>query len=249
MRDFEDHFSRRAKIYLQYRPTYPAELYSYLGSNAPDRHLAWDCGTGNGQAALGLARHFEHVIATDASSEQLALAQRHDRVQYRVARAEDAGLKDHSAGLITVAVAVHWFDLDRFYGEVRRVLLPKGLLAVWCYDIPLIEPRIDRILRHYALDVLQGYWPEQFHYIQEHYETLPFPFDELKPPEFTMDTTWDLSEVLGFLRSWSGTAGYQKQTGKDPLNLIRPELVEAWGPEGKKWPLHWTIFTRVGRVE
>jgi hypothetical protein len=58
---FEDHFSSHSQQYAQYRPKYPDELYTYLASLAPARSLAWNCGTGNGQAALGLAKHFDVV--------------------------------------------------------------------------------------------------------------------------------------------------------------------------------------------
>src|SRR5690606_4114436 len=68
---FEDHFSQIAASYAQYRPQYPPTLYAYLAQNAPGRALAWDCATGNGQAALGLAAYFDQVIATDASAEQI----------------------------------------------------------------------------------------------------------------------------------------------------------------------------------
>ena len=248
MREFEDHFSRRAETYVRYRPTYPEELYSYLASIAPHRRLAWDCGTGNGQAALGLADHFHRIVATDASADQLALAPFHSRVEYRVSRSESVGLETSSAALVTAAVAVHWFEFDQFYAEVRRVLTPGGLIAVWCYSLPAIEPTIDRILERYYREILSGYWPDRFCYIHEQYKTLPFPFEELTPPKFTMETVWDLTEVLGFLQSWSGTANYEKQNGHSPIELIRPQLIAAWGDEARERTLRWNLFIRLGRV-
>ncbi|RPH36316.1 class I SAM-dependent methyltransferase [bacterium] len=247
MKSFEDHFSRRAQAYLRYRPTYPQELYSYLASVAPDHRLALDCGTGNGQSAIGLADYFDRVIATDASPEQLTLAPADSRIEYRVARAEDSGLAAHSVALVTVAVAVHWFDLKHFYAEVQRVLMTQGVVAVWCYSLPTIEPGIDAILKRYLREILSGYWPERFHYIKEQYRTLPFPFKELTPPRFTMETVWDLSEVLGFLHSWSGTVNYEKRNGYSPMDLIRPELEKAWG-QTKERVLSWKLFPRVGLV-
>ncbi len=247
MRAFEDHFSSRAETYVRHRPTYPKELFSYLTSIAPDRRLAWDCGTGNGQAALGLADHFDRIIATDASLEQLARAQTHKRIEYRVARAEDAGLASGSAALVTVAVAVHWFDLEKFYAEVRRVLTGRGVVAVWCYSLPVIEPRIDAIIERYCYETLAEYWPDRFHYVNEQYRTLPFPFEELTAPRFTMETSWDLSDVLGFLYSWSGTVNYEKRKGYCPTDLIRPQLTRAWGNTNERL-LSWRLFLRVGRV-
>ena len=249
MRTFEDHFSQHAQSYLRYRPVYPRALYAYLASVAPSRHLAWDCGTGNGQAAIGLVEYFDRVTATDASTEQLAQAPAHSRIEYKTASAEDSCLARSSAALVTVAVAVHWFDLERFYAEVRRVLVPKGVTAVWCYSVPEIEPGIDAILNRYFLEILSDYWPERFHYVKEQYRTLPFPFEEITAPMFSMETRWDLADVIGFLHSWSGTLNYEKRKGHSPIDLINPELEKAWGAEGNKRILTWRIHLRVGRVE
>jgi len=248
MRPFEDHFSRRAEVYVRHRPTYPAELYSYLASQAPHRRLAWDCGTGNGQAAIGLAEYFDRVIATDASAEQITLATQHKRVEYKLARAEDAGLETGSMALVTVAVAVHWFDFDLFYDEVRRTLSHEGLIAVWCYSLPTITPGINSILDNYLHNILGGYWPDRARHMIEEYRALPFPFEELKVPSFTMITHWDLFQVLGFLESWSGTARFEEKKGYSPIELIQPQLKEEWGAEATKRRLDWKLPLRVGRV-
>jgi len=87
---FKDHFSKQAADYARFRPRYPREMFEYLGRIAPSRALAWDCATGNGQAAVGLAAVFERVIATDASEKQIANAEPHERVEYRVAPAEES---------------------------------------------------------------------------------------------------------------------------------------------------------------
>ncbi len=114
MRNFEDHLSQQAHDYARHRPHYPRELFTYLATIAPSHRLAWDCGTGNGQAARALAEHFNRVVATDASSDQLAQAIRHGRIEYRIERAEDVSLEASSVDLVTVAIAVHWFDLAPF---------------------------------------------------------------------------------------------------------------------------------------
>jgi SAM-dependent methyltransferase len=248
MRAFEDHFSRRAEAYVRYRPTYPAELFSYLASISPNHHLAWDCGTGNGQAALGLVEYFDRVIATDASPEQIARAQPHERIDYKVARAENPGVAAGSIALCTVAIAVHWFDLEQFYAEIRRVLVPEGVLAVWCYSLPKIEPDVDAIIEEYCYGTLADYWPDRFRYVREEYQTLPFPFQELPVPGFTLQTSWDLNEMIGFLYSWSGTVNYEKRHGFSPVDLIRPELARAWGRMQER-PCAWRLFLRVGRVQ
>ena len=219
-----------------------------MASIAPGRHLAWDCGTGNGQAARSLARHFDRVIATDASSEQLAHAVPHPNIEYRVERAEDVNLEPGSVDLVTVAIAVHWFDLARFYPAVRRVLVGRGVLAVWTYHLPVIDPSIDGVIERYYRDTLAGYWPARMEYVEHRYRTLPFPFDELTPPEVYMQADWELERLAGFLSSWSATQRYQAEHGQHPVQLIWPELARAWGAPDRRRRVRWPLYLRVGRV-
>ena len=245
---FEDHFSRAAQDYARHRPSYPTDLFSYLASVSPGLDLAWDCGTGNGQAALALVEHFERVVATDASADQIKHAFRHDAVEYRVEPAESVSLATGSVDLVTVAIAVHWFDFDRFYTEVRRVLKPAGVLAVWTYHLPTIEPRIDSLLRRYHGEVLKGYWPERIRYVDDRYKTLPFPFSELAPPPIHMETAWTLAQVAGFLDSWSGTRRFEAESGRHPLEEIWDQLEAAWGDANQERCLDWPLHLRVGKV-
>jgi ubiquinone/menaquinone biosynthesis C-methylase UbiE len=244
---FEDHFSKQSGLYAQYRPKYPDELYAYLASLAPGRSLAWDCGTGNGQAALGLAGYFERVYATDASGEQISRAQGHDRVEYHVEPAEHVSLDDCCVDLVTVAVAVHWFSFDEFYREVRRVLKPDGVLAVWTYSLTEISPEVDRVVHQYYYETLKGCWPERIHYLEERYETLPFPFDEIAVPAFAMERSLSLAQYAGFLDSWSATQRYQEQKGHHPLEVIWDQLLVAWGNENEPRRVRWPLYFRIGR--
>jgi SAM-dependent methyltransferase len=248
MTEFEDHFSPQADDYARYRPQYPGELFTYLASLAPGRGLAWDCGTGNGQAARELVQHFSRVVATDASSEQLAHALPHERIEYRAERAEDVSLAPGSVDLVTAAIAVHWFDLPQFYAAVQRVLAPRGVLAVWTYHLPLIDPAIDPIVARYYYDVLAGYWPERIAYVEQRYRSLPFPFDELIPPGFEMQADWALERLGGFLASWSATQRYQAESGQHPLDLVWPELSQAWGAPHQQRRVRWPLYLRIGRV-
>ena len=243
---FEDYFSQQAQDYARYRPSYPKALFSYLASISPNRRLAWDCGTGNGQAALGLAEYFEQVVATDASSDQLAQAFQHPKVVYRTEPAEKVSLETGSVSQVTVAIAVHWFDLEQFYREVRRVLQAGGILAVWTYHLPVIDPAIDAQLMKYYSDVLAGYWPLRFHYVDERYQTLPFPFEELQCPHFDMTADWDLSQLLGFLSSWTAAHKYEEEHGHHPIKRIWQELAEAWGEPQQRRFIRWPLYLRVG---
>src|SRR3989442_726826 len=149
--EFRDHFSGVAAAYATFRPQYPAELFAALADAVPRRRIAWDCATGNGQAAVGLAPHFEQVIATDGSAPQLAAALRHPRVRYLCALAETVPLAAGRIDLIATAQSLHWFDFARFFAEARRVLVPGGIVAVWCYHLAEIDPVIDvEVHRFYA---------------------------------------------------------------------------------------------------
>lgn len=245
---FEDHFSKRAREYALYRPRYPVELFAYLAAISPGRRMAWDCGTGNGQAAAELISHFDQVVATDASPDQLAQAAPHERIIYRLERAEDASLDTGTVDLVTVALAVHWFDLDQFYRQVRRVVRKGGILAVWTYHLPVMEPRIVQVLTRYYAEILAGYWPDRFLYVAERYRTLPFPFEELAPPEFEMEAEWDLGQMLGYLDTWSATRRFQEERDVHPVKMVWPALVEAWGDPERKRAIRWPMYIRVGRV-
>lgn len=244
---FEDHFSKQAVAYARHRPRYPDQLYKYLAALVAEQELAWDCGAGNGQAALGLVRHFKRVVATDASAEQIAQAYRHPRVQYLLEQAERASFPSGSCDLVTVAVAVHWFELKLFYQEIERVLKPGGLLAVWTYHLPIIDPAIDRVITLYY-EMLSGHWPERFHFVDERYQTLPFPFVEVTPPSLEMREEWDLNQLTGFLVSWSATQRYLQAYGRHPLADFWPELVRAWEKPDEKRLIRWPLFMRIGRT-
>jgi len=243
--NFEDHFSKHSEQYVQFRPHYPDEIYAYLASIAPGHSLAWDCGTGNGQAAIGLAKYFDKVHATDASAEQISRAYAHAKVDYGVEPSEHVSLDTSSTDLVTVAVAIHWFNFDEFYREVKRVLKPDGILAAWTYNLPEISQDIDPLIHRYYSEILNGYWPERIHYLEEGYKTIPFPFEEIVPPPFVMEINWNLIQFAGFLDSWSATQRYKAQKGHHPLEIIWPQLTAAWADENEprliRWPLHFRI--------
>jgi SAM-dependent methyltransferase len=242
---FKDHFSRQAADYAIFRPGYPQELFDYLGSIAPSRHLAWDCGTGNGQAAAGLASVFDRVIATDASEKQIANALPYEHVEYRVAAAENSGIQSGTIDLIMVAQALHWFDLDRFYAEARRVLKPNGVLAASAYNLLHIEPAIDEVVNRYYYEVVGPFWPPERELV-ENFANLPFPFQEIDPPKFEMTTQWNLDHLLGYLRTWSSTQRFIVAKGSDPLEQIADELRRAWGDSQQTRKVIWPLILRIG---
>ena len=246
---FRDYFSSQSKEYAQHRPHYPEAMFDYLASLAPSTILAWDCGTGNGQAALALVERFQRVTATDASAAQIENAFPHKRIEYRVEPSENTTLLSNSVDLITVGTAVHWFEFEAFYKEVRRVSKPAGILAVWTYAFPVIEPEIDRWLEHFYWETLSGFWPERIHYLEERYETLPFPFGEIEPPEFEMQATWELGNMVGFLASWSAVRKLFETQGEPAFDEPVKELERIWKKGTRKREIRWPLYFRIGKVK
>jgi ubiquinone/menaquinone biosynthesis C-methylase UbiE len=244
---FKDHFSRQAAEYAKFRPRYPEELFGYLATIAPGKQLAWDCATGSGQAAVALAQVFERVIATDASENQIGNAEAHARVEYRVAPAENSGIESNTVDLITVAQALHWFDLERFYAEARRVLKPEGVLAAWAYKLAQIEPAIDAIVNHYYSEVVGTYWPAE-RALVERFEELAFPFPEIASPQFEMTAEWNAEQLVGYLRTWSATQRFMAANQRDPLKDVEQDLLSAWGDADQLRRVVWPLTARVGRL-
>ncbi len=246
IRRFQDHFSAHAADYAAARPDYPAALFEWLADRVDGHELAWDCATGNGQAAGALARHFARVIATDASAEQIANAVPGPHVEYRVATAEAPGLGPASVDLVTVAQALHWFDRPRFYAAARSVLRPGGLIAVWCYGLFTITPSLDDCTRDFYTRVVGPDWPPERRLIDERYETLPFPFRKITPPAFRMERTWTRERVLAYLRTWSAVRRYRQREGRDPLALVADDIARLWGQQAQR-RVRWPLYLRVGR--
>jgi SAM-dependent methyltransferase len=244
--NFKDHFSKQASLYAKFRPQYPQELFDYLESIVPSRELAWDCATGNGQAAVALASLFDRVIATDASEKQIANAQAHERVDYRVEPAEHSNLRSETVDLVMVAQALHWFDLERFYAEARRVLKPRGVLAASAYNLLHINETIDQVVNRYYYEVVGPFWPPERDFVEQ-FDNLPFPFPRIDPPKFEMKADWNLEHLIGYLRTWSSTQRFIAAKASDPLKQITDELRIAWGAPEKMRHVAWPLTLRIGR--
>jgi ubiquinone/menaquinone biosynthesis C-methylase UbiE len=245
---FIDAFSDMAKQYSSARPTYPAALFEYLAELAPATRCAWDCGTGNGQAALGLAKFFDSVQATDASAEQIGQALTHPRVHYRVASAHASGLPDRSVDLISVAQALHWFDLDNFYAEVRRIACPNAVLAVYGYDWVYFSPKIDPIVNRWLLQPIESYWLPNLRLLWHRYRTIDFPFTELPEPRLAMYQSWTLDHLLSYYRTWSATRNKIAAEGEHFLADARTALVAVWGDPVRRRRAVMPMITRLGRI-
>lgn len=245
---FPDLFSGQAATYAAARPEYPEALYEFLASVVSARDAAWDCATGNGQAARGLARLFTRVIATDASSAQLAHAVPCDGVEYRVALAEESGLPARSVQLVTAAQALHWFDLDRFYAEVRRVTVPGSVLAAWSYGSCFAGDDVERPLRQFEFETLGSYWHPARRWVDEGYRSIPFPFPDIPAPTFQLRVRWTLPQLGLYLSSWSAVDAYRRARGNDPVPRIIDSIAQHWGAADTVRDVTWPLALRVGRI-
>jgi SAM-dependent methyltransferase len=246
MKPFADHFSRISTGYAAFRPRYPEPLFDALAAAAPGRRLAWDCATGTGQAALGLARRFERVIATDASAAQVRRGAQHPGLHYVAARAEAGVIRHGTADLVTVAQALHWLELGHFYAEARRALAPRGVIAVWTYGRHGVDGgEIDRVLDHFYQDVVGPYWPPERRWVEAGYRGLPFPFREetVVPPPMAED--WTLDQMLGYIATWSAVVRCRETTGRDPVAGLADRLAPLWGDRRRR--VHWVLTIRAGR--
>lgn len=236
---FKDLFSGHAADYARFRPSYPPELFAWLAEASPARGLAVDVGTGNGQAAVGLAAHFARVIGIEPSAEQLAHAQQHQRVEYRIGTAEATGLTDESADLLLAAQAFHWFAQDRFFTEAQRVLRPGGVLALVHYAFSRITPEVDAVVDDLYVS-LDRYWEPERRLVEAGYATVEVPFAEIETPAFTMHSSWSVDDLVGYLGTWSALQKCVVAEGRNPLDDVRGGLVDAWGPVERReavWPL------------
>jgi SAM-dependent methyltransferase len=246
---FKDLFSAHARDYSTFRPAYPEPLLDYLSSLAPGRELAWDCATGNGQAAGGLSALFRSVVATDASVQQLGQSSLPRNVYLVAALAERSPLASCSVDLVTVAQALHWLKLSAFYAEVKRVAKPGAVIACWCYAVPNITPDIDKVLLRFDNQILRPFWlPEHFK-VADHYANLPFPFQRLIPPSFRMKSTWNLAQLTGFVDTWSTVKRFREHMGIEPVKLIHAELAQAWGEARRQRDVVWPLHLIIGRVK
>ncbi len=248
--NFKDHFSSVAEHYATYRPRPSEELGQYLASLTSTHQLAWDCATGNGQVAQILVPFFEQVIATDASADQIAQAIPHEQIQYRVALAENSGLPDHCVDLITVSAAIHWFDHDRFYPEVRRVLKPTGTIAVWSYSrFEQPDNAVGDLAGVFEECLRQVYpysTPEALT-VLDNYRTIPFPFYELPASPLYMEAEWRVDQVIGWIGSLSPVIAWVQQEGPEPVERLYQQLRQVWGSQ-ETYRLRWPLCMRVGRL-
>ncbi len=243
----KDNFSLQAAQYATYRPAYPEELYQFVINHCKHRGNVWDCGTGNGQAADRLSLYFDKVYATDISQSQLEHAQRNNKIEYSLQSAERTNFHDNLFDLVFAVQAVHWFDFEKFYNEVRRTLTPNGIIALAGYGLPKISVEIDRIIADFYRNILGNYWDAERRFVDEKYQTIPFPFIEIETPDFQSSYDWNLEHFTGYLETWSALQHFKLINGFNPLNEISNALKTVW-KENQTKKITFPIFMRLGRL-
>ena len=243
----KDNFSAQSDFYKKFRPTYPTALFSYILSFVDTKDFAWDCATGNGQVAGVLAKHFNKVYASDISQAQLNNAVQKTNIEYVLCPAEKTSFPDHIFDLITVGQALHWFDFDGFFEEVRRVIKPGGVVAIWGYALLMIDEKIDPVIYKFYKEVVGPYWDFERKYLEDHYHTIPFPLEDVQQREFAIETHWSLPHLLGFLNSWSSVQKYIREHGNNPIDLIIDELNHYWPADAVK-KVSFPVFLKLGKV-
>lgn len=240
----DDHFSPIALNYKKGRIAYPKSLYPYLRSLCQSSELAWDCATGTGQAAMDLSKEFNQVIATDMSDSLLSHADKCHNIEYRVAPAEHSELSYSSVDLITVAQAIHWFELSEFWNEVSRVSKPGGVLAYWGYLWPVVNTSIDNVFKEFQ-SLIDSYWPEKCRLLHKKYADIHPPFQVLDSPEFLIQESWTVDEYLRHLHSWSSTRYFKESNHADPVLHVQDRLKHLWGDETRR--VEWSLILKVFR--
>ncbi len=243
-----EHFSRDPRGYAAFRPRYPAALFGWIAGLVPRRDLAWDCGTGTGQAATGLAPHFAGVVATDVSATQLSAAEPHPRIEYRLAPAHASGLAAGSVDLVTVAQALHWFHLESFYAEVRRVAGREAVIVAWTYGSPEVAPAVDRVMQRFYRETVGPYWLPERRHVETGYAALPFPFEPVPAPDFAIEAGFTLPGMLGYVGTWSGTRRYLDARDDDPVPALGRALAPHWGQPDAVRAVRWPLTLLAGRV-
>lgn len=240
----KDYFSTASDKYAQFRPSYPKELFNFLRKLCPATERAWDCGTGNGQVAGELAEFFEQVYATDISINQLSQAVQKSNIQYTKQPAEKTNFSEDFFDMVTVGQAVHWFDFEAFYAEVTRVLKKDAVIAIFGYALFNGNSETNKIIQHFYNNIIGPYWQPERRYLEEHYQTIPFPFEEIEAPEFHLKQQWSFIRLVGYLNTWSAVKSYEQENGESPVELIRNELSKSFGEVGN---VNFPIVLRVGR--
>ncbi|MCB9046352.1 MAG: class I SAM-dependent methyltransferase [Chitinophagales bacterium] len=247
MKDTKDNFSQQSDIYANYRPGYPQELFDWLYAQCNSFDTAWDCATGNGQAAVKIVAIFQTVCATDLSISQLENSTKKDNIIYQQERAEQPSFADNNFDLVTVAQSLHWFDHAVFFEQVKRVAKNGAVFAAWGYNLPRVSPTINDIVDDFYTHIVGPYWDAERKHVDNEYASIEVPFEKIEAQKFKITYEWAAEHMLGYLNTWSSVQHYIKKNNKNPVDLIASKLMDAWGAGPKE--VTFPVFMRAGRVK
>lgn len=248
MKGSKDKFSSQSGTYKKFRPTYPDELYDLILKIVKSRNECWDCGTGNGQVAVELAKHFKKVYATDLSQNQIDNAEKRENIVYAVGIAEKTDFEDNKFNLVTVAQAAHWFNMEAFNTEMRRVSKNDGIVCAWGYGLLRINNPINKLIDKFYSDIIGPYWDPERRHIENEYNSLNFDFDKLETPtNLFIKTQWTLAEFEGYLNSWSSIQNYKELKKENPVTWLIDNLKNLWDENIQK-EVQFPIFMKMGLV-
>ena len=245
----KDLFSDHSDLYVKYRPTAPKELYGYIYSFVKNFDTAWDCATGNGQAAVVLAEDFKKVIASDISEAQMSKAPLRDNIEYVHCSAESTPFDENSFDLVTVSQAYHWLNFAEFRKEVLRVAKEDAVIAIWTFHRHAVDDDdVNTAVRAFYKDVTEPYWEYERRFVDEKYETIEFDYEPLPSREFEAVLQWTRDDLLGYISTWSALRNYTKAYGGSLLPVIEKELRSLW-PANEAKRVIFPVYLRIGRVK
>ncbi|MBI1288568.1 MAG: methyltransferase domain-containing protein [Flavobacteriales bacterium] len=250
MKQVKDNFSKQSVGYSRFRPVYPKALYEDILSPVQNFDSCWDCATGNGQIAAIMAEHFNEVVGSDISQNQLQNAVQRPNIRYVNCRAEETPFQENSFDLITVGQAIHWFDFEAFNREVQRVSRPNGVIAIIGYGLMFANDAFDQQLFKFYNGTIGSYWDPERKHIDSHYASVPFPFKTIPlQREYSIDVKWNLAQLEGYLNTWSSVNRYIGQHAENPVETFIRSLREngIWTEE-ETLEVHFPLFVKLGRV-
>ena len=229
MKKIIDNFSIQSNDYKKYRPEYPEALINEILKYVPTKNNCLDCGTGNGQLASKLSNHFKNTLAVDISINQLKVAGNSKNLCYIVARSEQTPFRYGLFDLITIAQAIHWFDLQKFREEIIRLSVDNGVLALIGYGLVKIDIEIDKVINDFYINTMGKYWDSERRLVENEYDEIDLNLEYIIPKKyFFLRTKWSVQELFGYLNSWSSVQKYINQNGDNPVSLLENKISHAW---------------------
>jgi len=225
----------KGKNYALYRPDYPQHLYNlvfdYTKKSRSEFERALDIGCGTGQVTSKLCTTFKNVVGTDISEKQLEAAYKADNIEYIICPAEEIKQPSNSVDLITVAQALHWFKLDQFYKEVKRVLKPNGVLAVWVYGLVEVENKTaNEVIKKLHWETVGDYWDFDRKWLCDLYPNYNMPLKDFEKHFLSINKSMTLADFVHYVDTWSALKVYREKNpdSEDPLIQFEKDLLIAY---------------------